>query len=167
MLWSSYLTDGNELVLPTVTYCKTAEMTAAQGEQSRHTHPMVKCLLSHLLISLLESKKGDNKSNSLRSRLPTLTKPPAIKAPAHSKSPPSDGGSDLIQLVSDNLRLLRTARRMTQRDLAAAAGISQKHVSEIELAGSNLTLDVLARLCRCLEITPAEMLTPLNFPGRR
>ena len=50
---------------------------------------------------------------------------------------------------------------MTQRDLAAAAGVSQKHISFIEAAaGVNVTLDTLAALAKHVNMTPAELLTP-------
>jgi transcriptional regulator with XRE-family HTH domain len=91
-----------------------------------------------------------------------MTKKPAKEAAA---APSASASENLIQMVSSNLRLFRAAKRMTQRDLAEASGISQKHISGIELSGSNLTLDLIARLCLGLGITPAELLTPIHIPG--
>ena len=57
---------------------------------------------------------------------------------------------------------------MTQRDLAAAEGISQKHISFIEAAaGVNVTLDTLAALAKHVNKTPAELLTPSAPPLSR
>jgi transcriptional regulator with XRE-family HTH domain len=59
---------------------------------------------------------------------------------------------------------------MTQRDLATAAGVSQKHISFIEAAaGVNVTLDTLAALAKHVNKTTAELLTPSPpaLPRRR
>jgi transcriptional regulator with XRE-family HTH domain len=50
---------------------------------------------------------------------------------------------------------------LSQRALAAAAGISQKHISQIEISGANVTLDTVAELAKHVNKTPAELLTPL------
>lgn len=95
------------------------------------------------------------------------------KKPMQAAPPPPDLDpsaalvDDLRKIVSDNLRLLRGAQRMTQRELASVSGISQKHISAVELTGSNLTLDLLARLSYHLGVTPAQMLTRIDLPGRR
>lgn len=70
--------------------------------------------------------------------------------------------ADLRMVLSFNLRMARTAVRMTQRDLSKASGVSQKHISAIELAppGVNIGIDVLAALAHGLGIPASDLLTP-------
>jgi transcriptional regulator with XRE-family HTH domain len=63
-------------------------------------------------------------------------------------------------VFSVNLLKAREAAGLTQRELSDLSGVSQKHISQIELAGSNVTLDTLAELARHLKTTPAKLLTP-------
>ena len=69
--------------------------------------------------------------------------------------------SELRRVFSRNLVAARRTLGMTQRDLATAAGVSQKHISFIEAAaGVNVTLDTLAALAKHVNKTPAQLLTP-------
>jgi DNA-binding XRE family transcriptional regulator len=87
------------------------------------------------------------------------------KAKAKPQQVDLDPAAELREVFSYNLRMARLSVRMTQRDLADASGISQKHISEIEREGSNLGLDLIALLARGIGVTPAELLTPK--PPRR
>jgi transcriptional regulator with XRE-family HTH domain len=76
--------------------------------------------------------------------------------------------SELRRVFSRNLVAARRTLGMTQRDLAAAAGVSQKHISFIEAdAGVNVTLDTLAALAKHVNKTPAELLRPRPPPLSR
>ncbi len=81
-----------------------------------------------------------------------------------TKVPPDAGdvtAAKLRKVLSFNLRMARLSVRMTQRELSKASGISQKHISLIELVGANIGIDVLAALAAALPgITPADLLTP-------
>ncbi len=57
---------------------------------------------------------------------------------------------------TSELRRWRTARRMSQLDLALRAGTTQRHVSFIEQGRSRPGRDVVARLAESLELTPRE-----------
>ena len=61
-------------------------------------------------------------------------------------------------IFSANLLKAREAVGLTQRELSDLSGISQKHISQIELTGSNVTLDTLAELARHLNTTAADFL---------
>jgi DNA-binding XRE family transcriptional regulator len=88
--------------------------------------------------------------------------PPQAKA---TKVGDNDVAAELRKVLSYNLRMTRLSVRMTQRELAAASGISQKHISLIEMAGANIGIDVLAALAQALpDVTAADLLTP---PPRR
>lgn len=66
----------------------------------------------------------------------------------------------LRKVFAENLRRFRVEAGLSQRALAAASGISQKHISEIELDGANVGLDTVADLAKHVGKTPAELLTP-------
>jgi len=72
------------------------------------------------------------------------------------KAPPSD----LRQVFAANVLQARDEARMTQRALSDVSGVSQKHISLIEVAGSNVGLDTVAQLAKALGKTPAQLLTP-------
>jgi transcriptional regulator with XRE-family HTH domain len=92
-----------------------------------------------------------------------MTKTPTKKAkPVRASGVPA---SPLRAVLSTNVRVGRAALRMTQRDLAVASGISQKHISLLESAeGANIGIDLIDALARGLGVSAAELLTP---PSRR
>nr|WP_294543586.1 helix-turn-helix transcriptional regulator [uncultured Rhodopila sp.] len=68
---------------------------------------------------------------------------------------------ELRHVLAFNLRMARLAVRMTQRELSIASGISQKHISQIEMVGANIGIDVLAALAHALPgVNAADLLTP-------
>lgn len=67
----------------------------------------------------------------------------------------------LRKVFAENLRRFRIEAGLSQRALSAASGISQKHISEIEIDGANVGLDTVADLAKHVGKTPAELLTPL------
>ena len=94
-----------------------------------------------------------------------MTQLPEAKLKTAVTPQTDDVACELRKVLSFNLRMARLAVRMSQRDLARASGVSQKHISAIELAGTNIGIDVLAALARALpDVTPADLLKP---PSRR
>jgi len=69
--------------------------------------------------------------------------------------------------VSENLLAAREAAQMTQKELSDLSGVSQRHLSQLEREGSNLTLDTLCELAKHLNVTPASLLTPRRSKSRR
>ena len=58
-----------------------------------------------------------------------------------------------------NVRRLRTARGLTQKDLAARAGIHRVYVSNLELGiENNPTLSTLERFSKALEVPAVDLL---------
>ena len=72
---------------------------------------------------------------------------------------------DLQHEVGSRLREQRVARGTALRDIAAGAGISAGHLSDIENGNSHASLPVLLRLCRALHLPIADLLPRLG--GRR
>lgn len=60
--------------------------------------------------------------------------------------------------VGARIRALRTARRLTQEELAAAIGIDSKTISRAENGVYAVSVDQLARIARGLGVGPAELL---------
>lgn len=62
-----------------------------------------------------------------------------------------------IKRTAVRLKQLRTEREMSQRELAAKAGISREYLSRLEAARQDPTLGTLERLAKALKV-PVEKL---------
>jgi transcriptional regulator with XRE-family HTH domain len=60
--------------------------------------------------------------------------------------------------IGARLRAVRTARELTQAELADILGVKHTHVSGIERGVRGVTLQQLVKLCRALDISPADVL---------
>ena len=58
-----------------------------------------------------------------------------------------------------NIAFYRKKAGLTQMQLAELLDIDRSHMSAIELAMVGASLDVVFRLCRVLDVTPAELFT--------
>lgn len=56
-----------------------------------------------------------------------------------------------------NLKNIRTARGLTQEQLADKADVNQATISKIEKGSANVTLDMIQRLATALDVSPAEL----------
>jgi transcriptional regulator with XRE-family HTH domain len=75
---------------------------------------------------------------------------------------------DLKEVVAINLRRVRHAKKMTQEELAEAAGLSARYVGDIERADKSPSVSVLGRIADALTIDPAELIKPVKpRPGGR
>lgn len=59
-------------------------------------------------------------------------------------------------ILAWNLRRLRTERGISQETLAADAGVSRAHMSELERKNASATVDLLDRLAVVLEVPLVE-----------
>src|SRR5215217_3260583 len=90
--------------------------------------------------------------NAQRSREPEVTTP--------TIRPPARAPSDLRARFGANLRAARLKARLTQAQLAAATGIRQTDISEIEGGARNTTLETMGRLAAALGIDVRKLLAP-------
>ena len=75
---------------------------------------------------------------------------------------------DLKQVVAINLRRIRHAKKMTQEELAEAAGLSARYVGAIERADKSPSVSVLGRIADALMIEPSDLIQPVKpRPGGR
>jgi transcriptional regulator with XRE-family HTH domain len=61
-------------------------------------------------------------------------------------------------LLAWNLRLLRTARGLSQERLAVDAGVARAWISQLEREQGNSSIDLLERLALALEVPIAALL---------
>jgi transcriptional regulator with XRE-family HTH domain len=67
---------------------------------------------------------------------------------------------NLRQTFALNLRRLRHERGFTQEGLAHEAGIDRSHMGAIERGATYVGLEIVEKLCRVLEVEPAEFFRP-------
>lgn len=71
------------------------------------------------------------------------------------------GGRKMLTINVDKIRVERTLRRWTQKELADKAGLSLYSVNKIERddnLNSNVSIGILDKLAKALEIAPSELL---------
>ena len=62
------------------------------------------------------------------------------------------------EILGENIRRVRAARRLTQEKLAELAQLDRTYVGSLERAERNPSLDVMGRVARALGVTLAELL---------
>jgi transcriptional regulator with XRE-family HTH domain len=73
----------------------------------------------------------------------------------------------LAELVQARVRILRTARGLTQEELCERAGVSVDAVTRIESGRRTPNLATVERLAAGLGVPPSELLVPHAEPLRR
>jgi XRE family aerobic/anaerobic benzoate catabolism transcriptional regulator len=63
----------------------------------------------------------------------------------------------LVQL-GERVRRLRNGRGMTRKELAAAAGVSERHLGNLELGVGNASVLILLQVAQALKCRPADLL---------
>jgi len=76
-----------------------------------------------------------------------------------SASPPAR------QNIRENLIVARARARLTQARLADASGVTRQTISDLERGTVNISIDVLDRIARALDIEIRQLFTP-PFTGR-
>ncbi len=64
----------------------------------------------------------------------------------------------LLLAIGERIRLLRLRRGLTRKALAVAAGISERHLANLELGTGNASILVLAQVARALQCALAEVI---------
>jgi transcriptional regulator with XRE-family HTH domain len=87
----------------------------------------------------------------------------------HPDNPRGEGAlalSNIVGRVGARLKHLRQARKLTQEQLAEAAGLSYKFVGEIERGVGNPTLTTLEALAAALQVSVLDLLADDARPDR-
>ena len=69
---------------------------------------------------------------------------------------------DVVQLLGVNVRHYRLQKRMTQEQLANAAGMERSYVSDLERGTRNPSVAALGRLASALQVDPSVLLESRN-----
>ena len=65
---------------------------------------------------------------------------------------------DLRDAFAANLRRLRHAKGISQKDLAHEAGINRSYMSRLEKGASYPGLEIIAKLATVLQVEPTELI---------
>src|ERR1700760_1240766 len=68
--------------------------------------------------------------------------------------------------LADNIKALRTARGLSQQQIAKAAGVPRATWTHLESGAGNPTLAVLGKVATALQVRLDELLAPPRPPGR-
>src|SRR6266404_4825960 len=83
---------------------------------------------------------------------------PTLTAPKET-----NGGVEL----GERLRAIRVLRRLTLKDVADAAGVSESFVSQLERGRSSASVATLQRLAAALGIEVSDLFAPEGLPRPR
>jgi transcriptional regulator with XRE-family HTH domain len=69
---------------------------------------------------------------------------------------------DLREVFANNLRRLRNAKGMSQDELAYEAEISRSYLSQLEKGSFYVSIKIIGKLAKTLEVEPDEFLRRLT-----
>lgn len=64
-----------------------------------------------------------------------------------------------LSIIGTRLRIIRKSRKLSQADLAVAAGISVKAYADIERGNVNMRVGTMLSICQALHILPNDLFT--------
>jgi len=70
------------------------------------------------------------------------------------------------ELLANNLRILRAAKRLTQQELAELASIDRGFLLDLEAGNRRASVDTIDKLAHALGIAPHELLLPRDAGAR-
>lgn len=73
---------------------------------------------------------------------------------------------DLVLLLGQNVRRLRTEQGLSQEELAFRAGMKRSYLSDLERGTRNPSVRALGRLAEALEVEAGALLTLGGVTGR-
>jgi transcriptional regulator with XRE-family HTH domain len=84
---------------------------------------------------------------------------------AHSVQDKEPGGPDVLlrQVIGNVFRRLRRERGITLRELAEQAQVSVPYLSEIERGRKEPSSEILAAICRALDLELADLLHEVQY----
>lgn len=65
---------------------------------------------------------------------------------------------DIKERLGKNIRTLRGRTGLSQEAFADAAGLHRTYISDIERGRRNVTIEVLEKLAKALEVSPGSLL---------
>ena len=96
----------------------------------------------------------------------TTGDPPPRKTPRKAQPKKKDVAAPqvaaLLKTFGHNLKSAREEAGLSQRGLSALAGISQRHISAIEMGNVNVSIATVVELSLHVGKTAVELLTPIK-----
>lgn len=74
---------------------------------------------------------------------------------------------EIEQAIGEELKACRQKKGISQEQLGFDAGVHRTYVSLIEVGGRSPTLAVLFRLCKALDISPADFVKKVQLRMER
>jgi len=68
-----------------------------------------------------------------------------------------NGGDPYLSSLGERVRRMRAIRGMTRKELASAAGVSERHLANLELGVGNVSILVLRQIAHAFNCAPAEL----------
>lgn len=65
-----------------------------------------------------------------------------------------------MKAISENIRVLRQIKRISQKSLAEKANVSQSTIAQVECGGKNVSIDTLDKVAKALKIPPGALFEP-------
>ncbi len=69
--------------------------------------------------------------------------------------------TDVLEKVGKHIKELRVEKALSQQALAELAGISYKYLGEIERGQVNLSVEILVKIARSLQMNPGDLLNDI------
>lgn len=73
----------------------------------------------------------------------------------------------LVEVFAANVRALRIAERLTQRELGEALGVTDEYVRKLERGARGATLELVEAAAEVLGVEPSYLLQPNQVARRR
>jgi XRE family aerobic/anaerobic benzoate catabolism transcriptional regulator len=86
-------------------------------------------------------------------------------AAAPSPAPDSDSEREFLQSLGQRVRELRSQRTMSRRVVARTSGVSERHLAHLEAGEGNISILLLRRVARALDVTLDDLLAPTAEDG--
>lgn len=69
---------------------------------------------------------------------------------------------DIIKIFSTNMKRIRLKNGLTQEELSFKIGAHRNYISDTERGKRNITLRILEKIARGLDVTVAELFTDIK-----
>ena len=71
---------------------------------------------------------------------------------------------DMLENISNQIRDLRIAKRITQQELAERTNLSVPYISQIENNHRNISLDTFVKIVSALDVSLSDFFLPYSQP---
>src|SRR5262245_20663011 len=88
---------------------------------------------------------------------PTRAADRADRAPDRARGPKANGHDPLLAALGERTRSLRARRGLTRKAVAQAAGVSERHLANLEYGTGNASILILQQVAQALQCPLAEL----------